>query len=111
MGGSQSLHVDKIVLDFCRLALVRNASPTTDCFFVLSDRSREVNTVVTALMHKMPLMKKPRREMIRILQIPADNQVSRQRSYPLTDWANRSVVPTSVQTSLPTTPAKIRSTR
>lgn len=108
--GSSHCTWEKVLLDLCRLTLVKNADPATECYFVLAGLSRDVNAVVAVLMRKMPLMKKPRRGMIRILQVPADNQHSRQRSYPLRDWANRSVIPKAVQAALPTSPVKIRST-
>jgi len=99
--GSSHCTWERVLLDLCRLTLVKHHSPTTECLFVLAGGARDVN----ALVRRMPVA-----QGRRVLQIPAENKNSRLHSYPIMDWAGRFVVPAVVRDGLPTIPRKLHST-
>lgn len=104
--GSSHCTWERVLLDLCRLTLVKEQSPTTECLFVLSGWNRDVNTIV----RKMPLIQGRRKgKKIRVLQIPKENKYSRPRTCPLADWSGRFDVPEVVHKGLPKVPRKIRS--
>ncbi|WP_284982854.1 hypothetical protein [Arthrobacter sp. efr-133-TYG-118] len=79
---------DRILLDLCRLALVSQHSPTTECLFVLSGPTKKVDAVLKSLENKMPL-RKYRGAARGILEIPDQNRNPHPRHYRLRDWAGR----------------------
>lgn len=101
--GSSHCTWNRVLLDLCRLTLVKQHSPSAECLFVLAGTTNQVN----ALVRSMPLVRQAGSGLMRhALQIPEDNTVSRQRVFEPMKWT----VPKLVQDGLPTVPQKIRST-
>ena len=90
---------DKILLDICRLALVRQHSPTTECLFILSGPTSKVNAAIKSIEENMPLRKK-RGQRIGILEAPSE-RFAVPRHYRLKDWGGRFAGPDHLQKALP----------
>jgi hypothetical protein len=91
---------DRILLDLCRLALVRQHSPTTECLFVLSGPTEKVEAALRSLEKNMPL-RKFRGVLKGILEAPDDNRNPVPRYYHLRDWGGRFAGNEFVKNALP----------
>ena len=79
---------DRILLDVCRLALVHEHSPMTECLFVLSGSTPKVTSALQSLTANMPT-RRGKGKSEGLLELPGDNQFSFKRTYPLKDWGGR----------------------
>lgn len=101
--GSSHAVWDRVLLDLCRLTLVKHYSPTVECLFVLSGTAQNVNNVLRS----MPLVRQGGSGSQRhALQLPDDHKVARQRVFEPMTWTN----PKILREKLPSVPAKIHST-
>lgn len=79
---------DRVLLDLCRLALIRKHSPTTECLFVLSGPTKKVCALMKSLENNMPIRKLGGR-LFGILETPDANRNPAPRPYRLRDWGGR----------------------
>lgn len=98
--GSSHCRWDRILLDICRLALVKEHSPTTECLFVLSGPVSEVEATLKSLRKNIPA-RKGKHNGIRLLEEPGENRYSVRRVYRMKDWAGRFVGNALVENALP----------
>lgn len=90
---------DKILLDICRLAIISQHSPSTECLFILSGPTEKVLAAIRSLEKNMPLRKR-RGSSISLLEAPSE-RFSIVRHYRLRDWGGRFAGPDHVLTALP----------
>jgi hypothetical protein len=103
--GSYSCNSNTILLDLCRLTLVKQSSPQTECLFVLAGG----NDAVRTKLHSMPLAL-DRSGDKRILAAPREKKSPRTRTSSLIDSSGNSLIKPSIQNSLPIIPDTITAT-
>lgn len=87
---------DRVFLDLCRLALVKQQSRTTECLFVLSGSTQKVDAALKSLVRNMKDGKSRG-----ILEAPGETRNPSIRIYRLKDWAGRFAGNEFVKNSLP----------
>ncbi|MBM7766704.1 hypothetical protein [Glutamicibacter nicotianae] len=98
--GSSHCSWDRVLLDICRLALVNKHSPSTECLFVLSGPTKEVDAVLKSLERNMP-RRNMRGRSGSILQRPVESEKTYKNIYRLRDWGGRFAGNEFVQKGLP----------
>lgn len=82
--GSSHCTWDRILLDLCRLTLVKQHSSDTECLFVLSGPTKAVNAALKSLEKNMPL-RNFRHRLTGVLEAPDRNRNPVKRDYHLKD--------------------------
>lgn len=99
--GSSHCRWDRILLDLCRLTLIKEHSPGTECLFVISGPADKVQSALEGIRSNLPAQAR-RGKMVQILEHPGEYPDARQRAYRMHDSLGRFVGNEVVRNGLPT---------